>query len=156
MSTFKIKYNCNVTPKEITTLGDGSDTVTTIHSTIEKSIGSGAEISLGNAIGDYAYATGTITYGTAQDVKDLTSFSSSDVVKFLFVRVTSMTTDGEGLNISFNGGTNSIAILDTVGDFFCARVGEQQDSDTYTADQITFTAAYSGESVGIEIFVGKA
>ena len=67
-----------------------------------------------------------------------------------------MTTDGEGLNISFNGGTNSIAILDTVGDFFCARVGEQQDSDTYTADNITFTAAYSGESVGIEIFVGKA
>ena len=61
MATFKIQYSASATPIEATTLSDGSDVVTSVHSSIDKSVGGGKEISCSTTATNVAYKDYTTT-----------------------------------------------------------------------------------------------
>ena len=53
--TFKIQYAASATPIESTQLTDSNNVATSVHSSIDKSIGGGKEISCGSTATDVAY-----------------------------------------------------------------------------------------------------
>ena len=63
MATFKIQYAASATPIEATTLSDGSDVVTSVHSSIDKSVGGGKEISCSTTATNVSYKDYTTTTG---------------------------------------------------------------------------------------------
>ena len=86
MATFKIQYSASATPIEATTLSDGSDVVTSVHSSIDKSVGGGKEISCSTTAANVAYKDYTTT-ATTTTTFDTAVGGNIDAIDFLMVKI---------------------------------------------------------------------
>lgn len=121
MSTFKVQYGGYIVPKEVTTLSDGNDTVTTINSNIDKTFGGKMESSFGTSAEN---VTSEEILTTANYVDIDTIFSAyPQGIYLLFIRIVSA---GAGSTpdvvVSLDGGAGGHLYLAGVGDFMIARV----------------------------------
>jgi len=85
MATFKIQYSTSATPIEATTLSDGSDVVTSVHSSIDKSVGGGKEISCSTTATNVGYKDYTTTATTTTTLD--TVLGDRDAIDFLMVKI---------------------------------------------------------------------
>ena len=90
-STFRIEYNAYIVPKEITTLADGVDTITTLNSQVDKTFTGGGKVIYDNNTN----ITTTYTSNGA-NTKTLTEMLGTDYgwtdINFLFVKITTGST----------------------------------------------------------------
>ena len=85
-TTFKIQYAASATPIESTQLTDTNNVATSVHSSIDKSVGGGKEISCSTAAVNVAYKDYTTT-ATTTTTFDTAVGGNIDAIDFLMVKI---------------------------------------------------------------------
>ena len=85
-TTFKINYSASATPIEQTQLTDTSQTVSSVHSSIDKSIGGGKEISCSTTATNVNYKDYTTTATTTTTFNTATGLTVTGI-DFLMVKI---------------------------------------------------------------------
>ena len=114
--TFKIQYAASATPIESTQLTDASNVATSVHSSIDKSIGGGKEISCGTSATNVAYVDYT-TIVTADTTLDAALGATVTGIDFLMIKIREAASTGTP-DVTFRLGTGdtSTHVLSGVGD----------------------------------------
>tara|TARA_B100000287_G_scaffold421329_1_gene461890 strand:+ start:3081 stop:3533 length:453 start_codon:yes stop_codon:yes gene_type:complete len=85
-TTFKIQYAASATPIESTQLTDTNNVATSVHSSIDKSVGGGKEISCSTTAANVAYKDYTTT-ATTTTTFDTAVAGNIDAIDFLMVKI---------------------------------------------------------------------
>ena len=121
MPTKSLEVRIQLIPKETTTLADGSDTVTTIDSDIDKTLGTTIDFSFTGTFQttasgpSYHYGTATITntsYVSLYTILGLTSYAS---VSTLYIKLLSIST-GRTVWVKLDSSDAGTIALDTAND----------------------------------------
>ena len=91
--TFKIQYAASATPIESTQLTDTSNVATSVHSSIDKSVGGGKEISCSTVATNVNYRDYTTTATTTTTLNAITGLTVSGV-DFLMVKIREAVSSG--------------------------------------------------------------
>jgi|TARA_R110002051_G_scaffold1431_2_gene8029 hypothetical protein len=115
-TTFKIQYAASATPIESTQLTDNSNVATSVHSSIDKSVGGGKEISCGSTSTNVAYVDYT-TIVTATTTLDAALGATVTGIDFLMIKIREAGSSGTP-DVTFRLGTGdtSTHVLSGVGD----------------------------------------
>jgi hypothetical protein len=115
-TTFKIQYAASATPIESTQLTDTSNVATSVHSSIDKSIGGGKEISCGTSATNVSYVDYT-TIVTATTTLDAALGATVTGIDFLMIKIREAGSSGTP-DVTFRLGTGdtSTHVLSGVGD----------------------------------------
>ena len=115
-TTFKIQYAASATPIESTQLTDNSNVATSVHSSIDKSVGGGKEISCGSTSTNVAYVDYT-TIVTATTTLDAALGATVTGIDFLMIKIREAASTGTP-DVTFRLGTGdtSTHVLSGVGD----------------------------------------
>jgi hypothetical protein len=115
-TTFKIQYAASATPIESTQLTDQSNVATSVHSSIDKSVGGGKEISCGTAATNVAYVDYT-TIVTATTTLDAALGATVTGIDFLMIKIREAASTGTpDLTFRLGTGDTSTHVLSGVGD----------------------------------------
>jgi len=121
MATFKIQYSASATPIEATTLSDGSDVVTSVHSSIDKSVGGGKEISCNTTSTNVAYKDYTTTTGyITLDAATIFNRTVTDA-DFLMIKIREVGSTGTPDVLIHFAGVDDALKLSGVGDVMMLR-----------------------------------
>jgi len=151
-TTYDVELRVELIPKEVTTLGDGSDTITTIDSNIDKTM-SGA-LSHSN-IGDYEdvtagadwhiYSTYALTSTSWISILDTLYPSTPPTNPQKILLIITAQNGATGTTIDFRtvdyAGTNTVEIgtISGVGDFICMPVPTNQSGQSDGLQLKTYT-----------------
>lgn len=114
-SSFTLRYNSNVIPYEIVTLADGTTTIKSIHSIIDKGIGGSNEKVIGDTSTFIKYKAYTTTI-TGVAFTDSTILNTTGSLNFLAVKIVSAASSSTPqVEISIDG-TNYDIVLYGIGD----------------------------------------
>ncbi|MAF89223.1 MAG: hypothetical protein CL963_01790 [Euryarchaeota archaeon] len=115
-TTFKIQYAASATPIESTQLTDESNVATSVHSSIDKSVGGGKEISCGTLATNVAYVDYT-TIVTATTTLDAALGATVTGIDFLMIKIREAASTGTpDLTFRLGTGDTSTHVLSGVGD----------------------------------------
>jgi hypothetical protein len=115
-TTFKIQYAASATPIESTQLTDTSNVATSVHSSIDKSVGGGKEISCGTTATNVAYVDYT-TIVTATTTLDAALGATVTGIDFLMIKIREAASTGTpDLTFRLGTGDTSTHVLSGVGD----------------------------------------
>jgi len=124
-TTFKIQYAGNVTPIEEPQLTDTDDTARAIHSSIDKAMGGGDEISCGATSTNVNYKSYTTSTGyvALNNANIFNTGNMGSVIDFLAFAITATSDSGTpDLVVSLDSGTTDHLKLKDVGDVSILRV----------------------------------
>lgn len=154
MATFKIEYRGFLVPKETTTLSDGSETITSINSNIDKVFGSSIEKSFGTSSANVKYKEYlTTTSGVLLSHSSI--FNSSPNIKFLFIRIVSAGSSGTpNCIVAFDSTPNYFIKLSGVNDFCMIPLDDGGGIYALTAGDIRIMSEGSTTVANIEIIIG--
>ena len=91
-TTFKIQYAASATPIESTQLTDTNNVATSVHSSIDKSVGGGKEISCSTTAANVAYKDYTTTATTTTYTTTTTTTSKPTTTPITTTTTTTTTT----------------------------------------------------------------
>ena len=115
-TTFKIQYAASATPIESTQLTDSNNVATSVHSSIDKSIGGGKEISCGSTATDVAYVDYT-TITTATTTLNAALGGTITAIDFLMIKIREAGSTGTpDVTFRLGSGDTSPHVLSGVGD----------------------------------------
>lgn len=154
---FKLKYSGAVIPIEEPQLTDSSQTVRSLHSNIDKIIGSGIEKA-------YGTTSTNIKYGTYTTTTSGVALSSASILNSIFtcntlcVRIVSAASSGTPevlISITGNVTANYLLGLEGVGDILLiSALGDSQGIYTVSSSDIYIMSAGSATLANIEIVAG--
>ena len=150
MSTFKVETAISITPKEVTTLADGSDTATTINSNLDKTYGSSKEFTVGTIATDVIAQENITVSATATLDTLVTGLGASDVVQWLYIRKES---DAGEVGVSWFTSAADIGLW-RKDDFLAVTLGDSEQSYFVTGSNITVTKVI--DTSVISVFLTKA
>lgn len=154
MSSFKIQYNGSIIPKEVTTLSDGADDVTTLNSNIDKILGGSIEKSFGSSSTNVRYKE-YLTTTSGVLLSNASIFNSSPNIKFLFIRIASAGSSGTpNCLIAFDSTPNYSIKLSGVNDFCIIPLDDSGGIYSLTAGDIRILSEGSTTVANVEIMIG--